>query len=54
MFEIESLKLNLPNLWNKARAKVEMKRVLAWEGNLYLPSQKKTSIYFVRDVKMKK
>ena len=51
---MESVKINLSSLGTKARSKAEMYRILTWEANLYLPPQKETSMYFVRDVIRKK
>ena len=34
----------------KAKTKNELYRLSTTEANLYLPSQKETSIYFVRDI----
>ena len=42
--------VNLNQLAIKARSKNEMYRILTKEANLYLPPQKETSIYFVREI----
>ena len=42
--------LNLNYLGIKAQSKNEIYRLLTVEAELYLPPQKETSIYFVRDV----
>ena len=47
---MEQLSVNLNQLSIKARTKNEMYRILTTEANLYLPPQKETSIYFVRDI----
>ena len=47
---MEQSNINLNQLAIKARTKNEMYRILTTEANLYLPPQKETSIYFVRDI----
>ena len=47
---MERASLNLNMLGLKARTKNEMYRLLTTEANLYLPPQRETSIYFVRDI----
>ena len=47
---MESNKINLNMLAIKARTKNEMYRLLTTEADMYLPPQKETSIYFVRDI----
>ena len=47
---MEKLSLNLNDLSIKARTKNELYRILTTEDNLYLPPQKETSIYFIRDI----
>ena len=47
---METNKLNINMLGLKARTKNEMYRLLTTEANLYLPPQRETSIYFVRDI----
>ena len=49
-FKMESNKINLNMLAIKARTKNEMYRLLTTEADMYLPPQKETSIYFVRDI----
>ena len=46
---MEAQRINLNMLGIKARTKNELHRLLTTEANLYLPPQKETSIYFVRD-----
>ena len=46
---MEAQRINLNMLGIKARTKNELYRLLTTEANLYLPPQKETSIYFVRD-----
>ena len=43
-------KINLNILGTKAQSKVEMYRLLTVDVGLYLPSQRETSIYFIRDI----
>ena len=45
-----STSINLNNLGMKAQTKNEMYRFLTVEAEMYLPPQKKTSMYFVRDI----
>ena len=47
---MEGSNLNLNFLGLKAQSKNEIYRLLTVEAELYLPPQKETSIYFVRDV----
>ena len=47
---METKKLNINMLGLKARTKNEIYRLLTTEANLYLPPQRETSIYFVRDI----
>ena len=47
---MEKKTVNLNMLSIKARTKNELHRLLTTEANLYLPLQKETSIYFVRDI----
>ena len=47
---MEQSSLNLNDLSIKARTKNEVYRILTTEANLYLPLQKETSIYFIRDI----
>ena len=47
---MEEIKINLNVLGIKARTKNELYRLLTTEANMYLPPQKETSIYFVRDI----
>ena len=47
---MEGSRINLNLLGIKARTKNELYRLLTTEANLYLPPQKETSIYFVRDI----
>ena len=47
---MEGIKINLNVLGIKARTKNELYRLLTTEANMYLPPQKETSIYFVRDI----
>ena len=42
--------INVHNLGLKARTKNELYRLLTVETYMYLPPQKETSIYFVRDI----
>ena len=42
--------INVHNLGFKARIKNELYRLLTVETDVYLPPQKETSIYFVRDI----
>ena len=43
-------KVNLIDLGMKARTKSEMYRLLTVDADLYLPPQKKVSIYFIREI----
>ena len=47
---MEKSTINLNILGVKARTKNELYRILTTEANMYLPPQKETSIYFVRDI----
>ena len=47
---MEGNKLSLHMLGIKAKTKNELYRLLTTEANLYLPPQRETSIYFVRDI----
>ena len=47
---MDANQLNINMLWLKARTKNEMYRLLITEANVYPPSQRETSIYFVRDI----
>ena len=47
---MEKSRINLNMLGIKAKTKNELYRLLTTEANLYLPPQKETSIYFVRDI----
>ena len=47
---MDSATLNINILGIKAKTKNEMYRLLTVEAQLYLPSQKECSIYFVRDI----
>ena len=47
---MEGSRINLNLLGVKARTKNELYRLLTTEVNMYLPPQKETSIYFVRDI----
>ena len=47
---MEPNRINLNMLSIKARTKNELYRILTTEAGLYLPLQKETSIYFVRDI----
>ena len=47
---METQRINLNMLGIKARTKNELYRLQTTEANLYLPPQKETSIYFVRDI----
>ena len=47
---MEPSQINLNNLGIKAQTKNELYRFLTSEADLYLPPQKETSIYFVRDI----
>ena len=47
---MEPNRINLNMLSIKARTKNELYRILTTEAGLYLPPQKETSIYFVRDI----
>ena len=47
---MEESRVNLNMLGIKAKTKNELYRLLTTEANLYLPSQKETSIYFVKDI----
>ena len=40
----------LNSLGVKAKTKNELYRLLTTEANMYLPPQKETSIYFIRDL----
>ena len=51
---METTKINVSMLGLKARTKNEMYRLLTTEFDLYLPPQKETSIYFVKDLIHKK
>ena len=42
--------INLNSLGVKAKTKNELYRLLTTEANMYLPPQKETSIYFIRDI----
>ena len=46
--------INLNSLGVKAKTKNELYRLLTTEANMYLPPQKETSIYFIRDIIHKK
>ena len=45
---LESINLNI--LGTKAQSKVEMYLLLTVDANLFLPPQRDTSIYFIRDI----
>ena len=45
---LEAINLNI--LGTKAQSKVEMYRLLTVDANLFLPPQRDTSIYFIRDI----
>ena len=47
---MEESRINLNMLGIKAKTKDELYRLLTTEVNLYLPSQKETLIYFVKDI----
>ena len=47
---MEKSRINLNMLGVNAKTKNELYRLLTTETNLYLPPQKETSIYFVRDI----
>ena len=47
---MEKSRINLNMLGIKVKTKNELYRLLTKEANLYLPSQKETLIYFVRDI----
>ena len=47
---MERRTINVHNLGLKARTKNELYRLLTVETDMYLPPQKETSIYFVRDI----
>ena len=47
---MEQSNVNLNQLAIIARTKNEMYSILTKEANLYLPPQKETSIYFVREI----
>ena len=47
---MESAHVNLNSLGLKAQTKNEIYRFLVTEAEMYLPPQKETSIYFVRDI----
>ena len=47
---MEKSRINLNMLGIKAKTKNELFRLLTTEANLYLPSQKETSIYFAKDI----
>ena len=47
---MEKSRINLNLLGVKARTKNELYRILTTEAKLYLPPQKETSIYFIRDI----
>ena len=47
---MEKSRINLNMLGIKAKTKNELYRLLTTEANLYLPSQKETLIYFVKDI----
>ena len=47
---MEGSRINLNLLGVKTRTKNELYRLLTTEVNMYLPPQKETSIYFVRDI----
>ena len=47
---MEPSQINLNNLGIKAQTENELYRFLTSEADLYLPPQKETSIYFVRDI----
>ena len=42
--------INLNILGTKAKTKVEMYRLLTVDANLFLPPQRDSSIYFIRDI----
>ena len=45
---LEAINLNI--LGTKAQSKVEMYRLLTVDANFFLPPQRDTSIYFIRDI----
>ena len=45
---LESINLNI--LGTQAQSKVEMYLLLTVDANLFLPPQRDTSIYFIRDI----
>ena len=47
---MEESRINLNMLGIKVKTKNELYRLLTTQTNLYLPSQKETSIYFVKDI----
>ena len=47
---MESSQININSLGIKAQTKNEIYRFLTTEADMYLPPQKETSIYFVRDI----
>ena len=47
---MDTTKINVNMLGLKARTKNEMYRLLTTEVDMYLPPQKETSIYFVKDI----
>ena len=47
---MESTKINVMMLGDKVQSKHELYRLLTVEVNLYLPPEKETSIYFIREI----
>ena len=47
---MEKSRINLNMFEIKAKIKNELYRLLTTEANLYLLSQKETSIYFIKDI----
>ena len=47
---MESTKINVMMLGNKAQSKHELYRLLIVEANLYLPLEKENSIYFISEI----
>ena len=47
---MESSQFNVNLLGIKAKSKNELYRFLTTEADVYLPPQKETSVYFVRDI----
>ena len=47
---MESIKINVIMLANKLQSQHELYWLLTVEANLYLPPEKDTSIYFIREI----